>query len=624
MRHQRPRTPAARSQRGFALIAILALAALIAAFLISSGLSRSSTDLSNEREQRSMDALRQAKAALIAYAAAADWHLQAPFGSQYLQPGALPCPDTNAPGAINSGKATCSGSNTSSQIGRLPWITMNIDDLRDASGEQIWYAVSHDFRKFQCQSAPDLPDSPNGCTRINSDTQGQLTVTGTESASNVVAVLIAPGGALSGQVRPNSTAANYVESFAAGDNIHYTFTTNATPSQANNDRIVIITQQELMAAVEPVVAARLERDIAPLVQNYYNRFGAYPYPAPFGDPSRSQTNYKGAQGATVNQGGLLPVTTDTTFLTWSSPITVTQISGGTGNGLNGPSSPGSCTVTGSGNVTGGTGCTLDSVDCSHSTSSNIVCEVKYFGGGNDRPAISLAAPLLHAAYSFPAAFTSSSPNMIGDDDNPLLIDNVHASTDPNFTDQWSWSAPPDVPTFFLPVTNYAFSVNDGSAVVTFTGRLQNAGSIASGGTNGRVVITIPRPTSYDTITNSDWNASPDTAWFIANQWFRQTYYAVSPGYLPTQGNTCTPQCLQVNNLRPAYTTSNNKRAILVLAGRSLTSVVVRPGATPSLNDYFENANLSAANGTTLYVYENRIGNPTSINDRVVVISPPPP
>ena len=80
----------ARPQRGFALIAILALAALIAAFLISSGLSRSNTDIANEREQRSMDALRQAKAALIAYAAAADWNLQASGGQPYLQPGALP------------------------------------------------------------------------------------------------------------------------------------------------------------------------------------------------------------------------------------------------------------------------------------------------------------------------------------------------------------------------------------------------------------------------------------------------------------------------------------------------------------------------------------------------------
>ncbi len=59
---------AAFNQRGFALIALLSLAALFAAFLIASALDLTSAGISNERAQRSMSALRQAKAALIAYA----------------------------------------------------------------------------------------------------------------------------------------------------------------------------------------------------------------------------------------------------------------------------------------------------------------------------------------------------------------------------------------------------------------------------------------------------------------------------------------------------------------------------------------------------------------------------
>ena len=61
-----------------------------------------------------------------------------------------------------------------------------------------------------------------------------------------------------------------------------------------------------------------------------------------------------------------------------------------------------------------------------------------------------------------------------------------------------------------------------------------------------------------------------------------------------------------------------RRAILMLAGRSLNGS--HPPATTIASDYFESANVSAVNGTTL-VYENRSGSPTSINDRVVVISP---
>ena len=65
----------ARVQRGFALIALLSLAALISAFLIASALNFTTAGISNEREDRSMSALRQAKAALIAYAASEQWQL---------------------------------------------------------------------------------------------------------------------------------------------------------------------------------------------------------------------------------------------------------------------------------------------------------------------------------------------------------------------------------------------------------------------------------------------------------------------------------------------------------------------------------------------------------------------
>ena len=58
----------ASGRRGIALIALLALAALISAFLIASALNLTSAGNSNEREDRSMSALRKAKAALIAYA----------------------------------------------------------------------------------------------------------------------------------------------------------------------------------------------------------------------------------------------------------------------------------------------------------------------------------------------------------------------------------------------------------------------------------------------------------------------------------------------------------------------------------------------------------------------------
>src|SRR5207245_4615860 len=102
----------ARVQRGFALIALLALAALISAFLIASALNFTSAGISNEREDRSMNALRKAKAALIAYAASEQWQLYK--GQPTDQPGGLPCPDTDDDGAS---EGLCS--NALSRVGRL-------------------------------------------------------------------------------------------------------------------------------------------------------------------------------------------------------------------------------------------------------------------------------------------------------------------------------------------------------------------------------------------------------------------------------------------------------------------------------------------------------------------------
>jgi len=130
----------ASGRRGFALIALLALAALISAFLIASALNLTSAGNSNEREDRSMRALRKAKAALIAYAANEQWQLYK--GQTTNQPGGLPCPDNNDTGAS---PGICSAA--ADRVGRLPWATIGGEDLRDASGERLWYAVSTNFYK---------------------------------------------------------------------------------------------------------------------------------------------------------------------------------------------------------------------------------------------------------------------------------------------------------------------------------------------------------------------------------------------------------------------------------------------------------------------------------------------
>jgi len=566
----------ARVQRGFALIALLSLAALITAFLIASALNFTSADNSNQREDRSMNALRQAKAALIAYAASEQW--QAYKSQTTNQPGGLPCPNNNDTG-VSPGICPAAAD----RVGRLPWATIGSEDLRDASGERLWYAVSSNFYK-------------NSANAINSDTQGLLNVTGAAPASNVVAVVIAPGGALSGQDRilQHNSHLAYLEGVTVGnvggtDSTFDTFNPIALPPVTANDRLIVITQADLMAAVEPVVAARVERDIKLYItQNYsgaiayvygeWKWIGGYPFAVPWGGgPVQPQDDYKG-DSTTPTYRGLIPVSREANWVRWdTSSISVTQLAGGTGD-------------YGTGTLT------IGPMDCSASTGSQISCRIDFPGGNNDRPQIRLQATLLNAARTFVNAMAPG---------NETVRDNDGADRG------WSSTISPNPWT-----VSSSLQVN-GNGTVVFEGRLINANSMEN-----RATITVPAP-SYHPVSNS---ADTTSGWFIANQWYRQVFYAVSenggvPGCNPRLSPPTpptSPSCLRVNNLPPSYATPDDKRAILVFAGRELNGLTPRPA---NLANYLESANLTAANGTTPFVYEHRAGVPTTINDRVVVVSP---
>ncbi len=556
-------------QRGFALIALLALAALIAAFLIASALNLTSAGISNEREDRSMSALRKAKAALIAYAANEEWQLYK--GQATNQPGALPCPDI----LLDDGNADCVGagiSSTTSLVGRLPWQSIGIEDLRDASGERLWYALSYNFRKNF------------GTTIINSDTPGQLTVTGTAPASNVVAVLFAPGAALLTQNRPSdptdpahNSPSNYLEGFDLTDPVNYVFTSNALPSDTFNDRVLVITQADLMAAVEPVVAARIERDVKPLLGDYFSKWGAYPFAVALPPPG-TQGAYLGASPQT---SGLLPVT-NTAIFAWQNP-TVTQIP--PGDGLS----------------------TVTSWSCSIS-SLTATCTVNYSGGSSDRPDIRLEVLLANATAAF-----ADQPAPVSAAVNLAMLDGYGGT--PSGTPYGYWSAGGSPP---RPPTGGTFVAQAGGWTLTYTGRLQNAADM-----NHQATITVPLP-APGYLSKLDPAANPSIAWFLSNKWYRQTYYAISPGFAPggvPPGNPAvcnplpaTPSCLTVNNLPPSFVQKNDKQAILVFAGRALDGQT-RPSGSPA--NYLEGENATPAD----FIFEHRSGVATSINDRVVVVSP---
>jgi type II secretory pathway pseudopilin PulG len=629
-------------QRGFALIAMLVLAAMITAFLITIGLNQGSAELSNAREDRSMSALRQAKAALIAYAASEQ--MQSTGGATPFQPGALPCPDLDNNGIAEDHEFPQNPCNLAKErVGRFPWATVGSDDLRDASGERLWYAVSANF----------LKNTPAYKNVINSDTQGQLTVTGAAPAANVVAILFAPGQVVQNQSRvPTNPAtyndpANFLEQF---NNVTYAvFASAAPPSDTLNDRLLVVTAADLMSAVEPVVAANIERDVKPFLNTYAlaSQWGRFPFPVIWNSPdpgtsgggtSRSPMLFVGDPSS--NSNGLLPISgVVVSAASNASPIVVTTysphalftgntvlISGVLGNiaangkwavtvvdathfQLNGSSGSGAYgsggTVTPSYpwsnwsvNKAGGSG-TIDNDSCSTVNTpppyGGLQCTFRASDENCGGPHC-----ILNLAFQIQAQVGQNAGRTFATLPDPLdAVTTIDGSS-----------------STFTSVSLHGSLNTNGVGFVTYTGTLSSI-NCPNFCPNHNVSVTIPDVVSSSVTTVSSPPTSFPAAWFITNEWYRQTFYAVATDLLPGAGGSCAtnPPCLTVNNLPPRFSVPSDKQAILIFAGLVLNSSI-RP--SNQWNNYMEGANQTAL---ATQIYENRSGTPTSINDRIVVVAP---
>ena len=577
-------------QRGLALLILMALFAVTAAYMLVRALNRSSIDLTLARAEKNRAVMQQAKASLIAWSA-----------SQALtatRPGSLPCPDRNNDGYAES---SCGSSN---RLGRLPYKTLGVDELRDASGELLWYSLSSTFRNYT--------------GTINSDTQGNLILydrdaQGNETVgfNNVVAVVLAPGAVLANQDRswsgatcslatdPCNTASNYLEGRNGDANtadyvIAAEDLTDAVTANLINDQLLAITSQDLFTAVEPVVAARMQSDIVrqfiydptdpgtstqwsdipgPNKSRYFKAWGGFPFAVPFTGPpsSTSSPNYTG-QAATpgpASYEGLLPVVSNLNY-TWNSGSVIQT--GGTGW------------------IWGGSSCTPVN------SNTQLSCNIWYNSGS---PTISISGTAGNVGNSFVQLpqLTDLNINCFG---CSLSSRNLSGSLD-----------------------------SSGVGTVTLTGTLSSVSSWTN------MTVTFNQ-LSVSAITST--NSADFAGWYNNNQWYKQTYYSISPGYAPGGAGSCNPwnpppsppanppsnpPCLSVANLpNPPYANpSVDTRAIVILAGRSLSGATRPNGA---LSDYLEGKNASTGD----YSFENSLGKtttvagaPAAINDRVIVIAP---
>jgi type II secretory pathway pseudopilin PulG len=314
-----------RSQHGAILLVMLVIMVIGALALFVSSLSSSTIQISRDKE--TADALAKAKEALIGRAVA-----------DLTSPGSLPCPDANGDGSAD----LFSGNQCPYYIGKLPWKTLGLPDLRDGYGEELWYALSPNFRDFASVNP------------INSDTQGTLNITGTTAANSVIAIVFSAGNPLTGQDRSSTSAAcsttgtsiaanlcatNYLEgsnsnlSTAATPNTAYQ---SAASNSTFNDRMIYITHDQIFAPVEIRIARDAKKCLDDYAADVANTYHRYPWAVPVSDASYP-TSYTG-----VSSTG----TFATLFGRLSSTPNIDTTSGGTPDATMPTSWPASCAALG--------------------------------------------------------------------------------------------------------------------------------------------------------------------------------------------------------------------------------------------------------------------------------------
>jgi len=576
---------AGRLQRGAALLVLLAVVVLGASWFLVSRLGAVGGAFTAIDRNRNAVALNQAKQTLIGYVA-----LQAVKAAED-NPGRLPCPE--APGnigAANEGQAAAAC--TLPAVGRLPWRTLGLDKLVDANSEPLWYVVSPGWAITA------------GNLLINSNTIGQLNVDGQVNAA--VALIIAPGAAMNVSASAGCTARNqarsapspaidardYIECFNTGTS---TFATTG-PTTSFNDQVVRITVADVMPGIEAAIASRVEREIVPLLRGVYaaNSWGTnisagnpvYPFAAPFADPSLT-ASYHGSSVSCAGGvcKGLLPVMFSNTpgtstpctpsagspcdpiFVRWvSPPAPVFTRTGGAALG----SPPPTCSALAA------------SVDCS------VTANVPLLGGGTSM-SFTLAATASNVGMAM-RKFDTTVP-MTGVDPAGRGVGALMAA--------------------------------DGSARVTLSGSIPiGGGNLISnllctllGLTCYQMNISMPIALLADhPVLNS---TDPVTGWFMRNEWYRVLYYAAAQTTTPTALPTapaCTAgtNCVTVTNLTPA----NNKRAILILTGRSINGTG-RPSGTLANYLEFGNAAGNFERQPVSTAVDAALKKP--FNDRIVVV-----
>jgi hypothetical protein len=313
--------PPSRAQRGIVLLLVMFALLLVGTSVYIRVLSNSDVFLQQGRNTTS--ALSGIKESLISYSVLyADY-----YGVASAGPGHLMCPDTDGDGIEDAPCALDS-------LGRLPTsMTLPFGDIFPLSSyesgidQQIWYALSDDFRR-----------SPVGpMTALNTSTVGNLTLNG---LGGIAAVLIAPEEVIAAQTRGSNSSADYLEAgnVAAPDFVSF----NQLDPANFNDRVLPISLTEIFSPV----TVRVAEVIRIQLDDYHAISGGYPanqndfedvlngiVPAGGGGGGGKGGGGRGGKGGGKGGGGgvLSPMPAWFVSNDWFSVSNYTQISNDSGN-----------------------------------------------------------------------------------------------------------------------------------------------------------------------------------------------------------------------------------------------------------------------------------------------------
>ena len=209
-----------QQQVGVTLILMTFIFALAATSYLL--LSQNAQQFKVAQNNQTNQALATAKQALLAYSAekisGMVYGALLVCNSDCPRPGDLPCPDKDNDGSADP---PCSGNS----LGRLPWKTMGLGDLRDGFGERLWYAVSSQYKN----NPRILPLNSDSLGTISYRNNSGNLLHDAESYTGLAAVVISPGPPLTRfdnfiQIRTIATiniAKNYLDIAFSEDNTSF-------------------------------------------------------------------------------------------------------------------------------------------------------------------------------------------------------------------------------------------------------------------------------------------------------------------------------------------------------------------------------------------------------------------